>query len=56
MHYGTFRGDISAHYEPVTEPVERFKEGAVREGLSWGEGVDGEWEVGICGIGETVMV
>lgn len=50
MHYGTFRGNISAHYEPVTEPPERWKKVCEEEGLSWGN------EVALCGIGETVVV
>jgi N-acyl-phosphatidylethanolamine-hydrolysing phospholipase D len=50
MHYGTFRGAFSAQYEPVTEPVERWKQGAEAAGLTWGE------EVNICDIGGTVVV
>ncbi|KAF2132954.1 Metallo-hydrolase/oxidoreductase [Dothidotthia symphoricarpi CBS 119687] len=50
MHYGTFRGAFSAAYEPVTEPPERWKNGAEAMGLKWGE------EVGLCDIGETVVV
>ncbi|KAF2109535.1 beta-lactamase superfamily domain-containing protein [Lophiotrema nucula] len=50
MHYGTFRGGISMYYEPVTEPPRRFREAAEAEGLSWGE------ELGLCDIGETVVV
>jgi N-acyl-phosphatidylethanolamine-hydrolysing phospholipase D len=50
MHYGTFRGALSANYEPVTEPPERWKKAAEAEGLVWGE------EVGLCDIGETVVV
>jgi L-ascorbate metabolism protein UlaG (beta-lactamase superfamily) len=50
MHYGTFRGAFSAQYEPVTEPVERWKKGAEAAGLKWGE------EVGLCDIGGTVVV
>ncbi|KAH7123904.1 beta-lactamase superfamily domain-containing protein [Dendryphion nanum] len=57
MHYGTFRGSISAHYEPVTEPVVLWREEAEREGLGWrGDGDSGEWEVGVCDIGEGVVV
>ncbi|KAF2035744.1 Metallo-hydrolase/oxidoreductase [Setomelanomma holmii] len=50
MHYGTFRGGFSQHYEPVTEPIERWRKGAEAEGLKWGE------EVCSCDIGETVVV
>ena len=50
MHYGTFRGAISANFEPVTEPPERWKRAAEEEGLEWGV------EVGLCDIGETVVV
>jgi L-ascorbate metabolism protein UlaG (beta-lactamase superfamily) len=50
MHYGTFRGAYSAQYEPVTEPVERWKKAAEAEGLEWEE------EVGLCDIGGTVVV
>jgi L-ascorbate metabolism protein UlaG (beta-lactamase superfamily) len=50
MHYGTFRGAFSAQYEPVTEPVERWKKAGEAEGLKWDE------EVGLCDIGGTVVV
>jgi L-ascorbate metabolism protein UlaG (beta-lactamase superfamily) len=50
MHYGTFRGAFSAQYEPVTEPVERWKKAAEVEGLEW------DVEVGLCDIGGTVVV
>jgi len=50
MHYGAIRGGISAYYEPVTEPPVRWKKAAEAEGLEWGE------EVGLCDIGETVIV
>jgi N-acyl-phosphatidylethanolamine-hydrolysing phospholipase D len=50
MHYGTFRGGISAYSEPVTEPPQRFKKAAEAEGLRWDD------EVGLCAIGETVVV
>ncbi|KAF2196637.1 Metallo-hydrolase/oxidoreductase [Delitschia confertaspora ATCC 74209] len=50
MHYGTFRGSISEQYEPVTEPPQRCREVAEKEGLQWGI------EVGLCDIGETVVV
>jgi N-acyl-phosphatidylethanolamine-hydrolysing phospholipase D len=50
MHYGTFRGAFSANFEPVTEPTERWKKGAEANGLHWGV------EVGLCDIGETVVV
>lgn len=56
MHYGTFRGSISAHYEPVTEPPERWRAAAVKNGLKWRGDDEQEWEVGICGIGETIVV
>jgi N-acyl-phosphatidylethanolamine-hydrolysing phospholipase D len=50
MHYGTFRGGFSAHWEPVTEPAERWRKGAEAEGFEWGA------EVGLCDIGETIIV
>lgn len=50
MHYGTFRGAYSANFEPVTEPPERWKKSAEAEGLEWGV------EIGLCDIGETVVV
>lgn len=50
MHYGTIRGGFSASFEPVTEPPERWKKVAEAEGLRWGE------EVGLCDIGETIVV
>lgn len=50
MHYGTFRGSLSAHYEPVTEPPQRWEKACEVEGLAWGE------EIGLCDIGETVVV
>lgn len=50
MHYGTIRGGVSGNYEPVTEPAQRFKKAAEAEGLRWGE------DVGLCDIGETVVV
>jgi N-acyl-phosphatidylethanolamine-hydrolysing phospholipase D len=50
MHYGTIRGGYSANYEPVLEPPQRFKKAAEAEGLRWGD------EVGLCDIGETVIV
>ncbi|KAF2467450.1 N-acyl-phosphatidylethanolamine-hydrolyzing phospholipase D [Lindgomyces ingoldianus] len=50
MHYGTFRGSLSEHFEPVTEPPERWKSAAEKEGLVWGS------EVGLCDVGETVVV
>ena len=50
MHYGTFRGKFSANYEPVTEPAERWKKSAEAEGFEWGA------EIGLCDIGETVVV
>jgi N-acyl-phosphatidylethanolamine-hydrolysing phospholipase D len=50
MHYGTFRGALSANYEPVTEPPERWRKAAEAEGLELGK------EIGLCDIGETVVV
>ncbi|CAE7203059.1 hypothetical protein P3342_011011 [Pyrenophora teres f. teres] len=50
MHFGTFRGAYSANYEPVTEPAERWRKGAEKEGLRWGV------DVGLCDIGGTVVV
>lgn len=49
MHYGTFRGGISAQYEDVRYPPRRWKEVCEEAGLQWGE------EVGLCDIGETVL-
>jgi L-ascorbate metabolism protein UlaG (beta-lactamase superfamily) len=56
MHYGTFRGNISAYYEPVTEPPERWRAAAEKEGLKWRSDGEQGWEIGVCGIGETVVV
>lgn len=50
MHYGTFRGSLSAHYEDVTEPPKRWKKACEEQGLTWGE------DIGLCDIGETVIV
>ncbi|KAF2498477.1 Metallo-hydrolase/oxidoreductase [Lophium mytilinum] len=50
MHYGTFRGNLSAHHEPVTEPPMRWKKACEEAGLEWGA------EIGLCDIGETVAV
>ncbi|KAF2001240.1 Metallo-hydrolase/oxidoreductase [Amniculicola lignicola CBS 123094] len=50
MHYGTLRGAFSAQFEPVTEPPERWKKGAIADGLEWGK------EIGLCDVGETVVV
>ncbi|ORY05717.1 beta-lactamase superfamily domain-domain-containing protein [Clohesyomyces aquaticus] len=50
MHYGTFRGGLSQHFEPVTEPAARWRSAAAKEGLEWDK------EVGLCDIGETVVV
>ncbi|KAF1833050.1 Metallo-hydrolase/oxidoreductase [Decorospora gaudefroyi] len=50
MHFGTFRGAFSASFEPVTEPVERWRKGAEAEGLEWGV------DVGLCDVGGTVVV
>jgi N-acyl-phosphatidylethanolamine-hydrolysing phospholipase D len=50
MHFGTFRGAYSAAYEPVTEPADRWREGAEKEGLVWGR------DVGLCDVGGTVVV
>ncbi|KAF2705323.1 Metallo-hydrolase/oxidoreductase [Pleomassaria siparia CBS 279.74] len=50
MHYGTFRGALSANYEPVIEPPARWKKAAEAEGFEWGQ------EIGLCDIGETVVV
>ena len=64
MHYGTVRGGISAHYEPVTEPPKRWRIAAEKAGLWRGGGVEGEGEpmdlssagVGLCDVGETIAV
>lgn len=50
MHYGTVRGGLSQYYEDVREPPKRWKDQCEKEGLKWGE------EVGLCDIGETVLV
>ncbi|KAJ7145664.1 beta-lactamase superfamily domain-containing protein [Mycena epipterygia] len=50
MHYGTVRGGISKEYEDVREPPRRWREACEKEGLVW------ETEVGLCDIGETVVV
>ncbi|KAF2806035.1 Metallo-hydrolase/oxidoreductase [Mytilinidion resinicola] len=50
MHYGTFRGNLSAHHEPVTEPPVRWRKACEEAGLEWGA------EIGLCDIGETVAV
>ena len=50
MHYGTFRGGLSAQYEDVREPPRRFESVCKKAGLKWGE------QVGLCDIGETVVV
>lgn len=50
MHYGSIRGGISAQYEDVRDPPRRWKEMAEKEGLKWGD------EIGLCDIGETVVV
>lgn len=50
MHYGTFRGGISAQYEDVRRPPRHWREVCDKAGLSWGE------EVGLCDIGDTVTV
>lgn len=50
MHYGTFRGSLSASFEPVTEPVERWRKAAEAAGLKW------DVHVGLCDIGSTVAV
>lgn len=50
MHYGTVRGALSEQYEDVREPPRLWKEEAERAGLRWGK------EVGVCNIGETVLV
>ena len=50
MHYGTFRGGLSSQYEDVREPPVRFAAACKKAGLKWDE------EVGLCDIGETVVV
>ena len=50
MHYGTFRGQFSAGFEPVTEPPERWKKAAEAKGLEW------DVDIGLCDIGETCIV
>ncbi|TID19742.1 hypothetical protein E6O75_ATG07080 [Venturia nashicola] len=50
MHYGTIRGGLSAQYEDVREPPQRWKESCENAGLKWGK------EIGLCDLGETVAV
>ncbi|KAF2101859.1 Metallo-hydrolase/oxidoreductase, partial [Rhizodiscina lignyota] len=50
MHYGTIRGNLSAHYEDVREPPKQWKECCEKAGLKWGQ------EIGLCDIGETLLV
>lgn len=50
MHYGTIRGGLSAQYEDVREPPQRWKECCEKAGLKWGE------DIGVCDLGETVAV
>jgi len=50
MHYGVIRGGLSQYYEDVLEPPQRWKESCERAGLEWGQ------EVGLCDLGETVVV
>ncbi|KAJ7723300.1 hypothetical protein DFH07DRAFT_856078 [Mycena maculata] len=50
MHYGTVRGGLSEQYEDVREPPRRWRAACEEAGLMWGE------EVGLCDIGETVVV
>ena len=50
MHYGTVRGGISAYYEDVRDPPERWKAAAEKAGLKWGE------EIGLVDVGETILV
>ncbi|KXL49081.1 hypothetical protein M433DRAFT_132775 [Acidomyces richmondensis BFW] len=64
MHYGTFRGGISAHYEDVRDPPRRWRLAAEKEDLWCGGGVEGTGKsidtskmgVGLCDIGETIAV
>ena len=49
MHYGTFRGGVSMHYEDVRDPPKRWKEACEQEGR-WGK------ECGLCDVGETIVV
>ncbi|KAF3928264.1 hypothetical protein AA313_de0208133 [Arthrobotrys entomopaga] len=50
MHYGTIRAGISGQYEDVREPPRRWRECCEKEGYTWGK------EIGLCDIGETVVV
>lgn len=50
MHYGTVRGGISAYYEDVRYPPQRWKEVCEQAGLKWGV------EAGLCDIGESVLI
>ena len=50
MHWGTVRGGLSAQYEDVREPPRRWKESCEQAGLVWNQ------EVGICDIGETIVI
>ncbi|THX63558.1 Metallo-hydrolase/oxidoreductase [Aureobasidium pullulans] len=48
MHYGTVRGGLSAQYEDVREPPQRWQACCEKEGR-WGT------ECGLCDVGETVL-
>ncbi|CAF9903430.1 MAG: hypothetical protein GOMPHAMPRED_000246 [Gomphillus americanus] len=50
MHWGTYRGGISAQYEDVREPPRRFETCSKAANLAWGT------EIGLCGIGETILI
>ncbi|KAL9114108.1 MAG: hypothetical protein Q9227_001880 [Pyrenula ochraceoflavens] len=50
MHWGSIRGGLSAQYEDVREPPRQWRAAAEKEGLEWGT------EIGLCDVGETVVV
>ena len=58
MHYGTVRGGISGQYEDVRVPPRRWREVCEERGWKWrAEGQnDGDWEAGLCDVGETVVI
>ena len=49
MHWGTFRGGLSQHYEDVREPPRKWRECCEKDGL-WGT------ECGLLDVGETTIV
>ena len=56
MHYGTVRGGLSEYYEDVRVPPKEWREEAAKLGLKWREDSKDDWEVGLMGIGESLLV